>query len=314
MLDLTYKKDFTFLGVPYEDLQFAHDNMFLSIMRGKNPLSKIMMLENISVSHEHQWINGYSTKIGVGTQTFFAVDNVFDFEHINPDGSQIFYDKFNTFQIGIDQHIAFGQKWFENTFYRFEGFSKFPVVDLSYRLGLKNIAGGDFAFHKLELKLRQRLSTKLGYTYYNLNGGIVIGDVPYPLMFLPLASPNLYYNFKAYQLMNEFEYASDKYAELWIEHHFDGLIFNRIPGINKLKLRLVLIGKAYIGGAKPSNLHIIELANGMRVPTKGYAECGFGIENIGQLLRVDLLWRLTQRQDPLVNHKFAVRIAIVPKL
>lgn len=44
-----------------------------------------------------------------------------------------------------------------------------------------------------------------------------------------------------------------------------------------------------------------------------YLELGFGIENILRLVRVDFLWRLTQRDDPAVSN-FGVRFAVSPKL
>lgn len=311
-LDFTYKKDFTFLGQDYEDQQFSHDNMFLAIMR-TTPLEKIMLMETIQLTHERQWVNGYTTKLSVGSNTFFAVEDVFDFNHINDDGSITKYENFNTTEIRLDQHIAFGQNFFENTYYRFEGLSNKPIIDLSYRLGLKNIAGGDFNYHKLELNIRQRLSTKLGFTYYQINGGKIFGDIPYPLMFIPIGNQNFYLNNRAYQMMNEFEYAADQYASVWLEHHFDGVIFNKIPLVKKLKLRSIVMAKALIGNAQQSNLDIIDLPDGMSVPSNWYIEAGFGIENILQLMRVDFYWRLTQRDKTDIQN-FGVKFAIAPKL
>ncbi|MCB9255619.1 MAG: carboxypeptidase-like regulatory domain-containing protein [Chitinophagales bacterium] len=311
-LEFNYKRDFTFLGQDYEDQQFSHDNMFLAIMR-TSPLRKIMLMESIKLTHERQWVNGYTTTISAGVNTFYAVQDVFQFDHENADGSITSYDKFNTTEIGIKQHIAFGQKFFENTFYRFEGFSRKPIIDLSYKLGIKNIAGSDFSYHKLELNYRHRLMSKIGYTYYYINAGKIFGDAPYPLMFIPIGNQNFYFNGKAFQMMNEFEFAADEYVSLGFEHHFDGLIFNKIPLINKLKLRSIVMSKALIGNASASNLDIIDLPVGMTVPENWYIEVGFGIENILQLMRVDFMWRLTQR-DKADIQKFGVKFSIAPKL
>lgn len=312
VLEFNYKKDFTFLGQDYEDQQFSHDNMFLAILR-KSPLEKIMLMENIKVMYERQWVNGYTTKFTAGVNTFYAVKDVFDFKHLNSNGSIEFYDKFHTTELGLEQHIAFGQNFFENTYYRFEGISKKPILDISYKLGLKDIANSDFSYHKLELILRQRLSSKLGFTYYQISGGKIFGNIPYPLMFIPIGNQNIYFNGKAYQLMNEFEYASDEYAAFWLEHHFDGLISNKIPLVNKLRLRGLVSAKAMIGNAKQSNLDFIQLPEGMRVPENWYIEAGFGIENILQLVRVDFYWRVTQRDVPDVQ-RFGIKIAVSPKL
>lgn len=312
-LELNYKDDYTFLGVDYEDQQFAHDNGFLALLRAANPLEKIMRIKNISATHERQWVNGYTTKISLSSKTFTATPGVFDFNRTLVNGTQVQEEKFNVAEIGFDQHIAFGQKFFENTFYRFESFSKKPIIDVKYRLGLKNIAGGDYAYHKLELNFLQRLSSKLGYSYINIDAGKVFGDIPYPLMFIPLGNQNFYFNGDAYQVMGEFEFASDQFASIWVEHHFDGVIFNRIPLIRKLKLRSLISAKALIGNAKQSNLDLAELPFDMRVPNNWYIEAGFGIENILQLIRVDFYWRVTQRNQPDISN-FGIKLAVSPKL
>ncbi len=312
ILELNYKKDYTFLGQDYEDQQFSHDNMFLALLR-TSPLEKIMLLETMKMTYERQWVNGYTTTFTAGTSKFNAVEDVFDFKYINDEGLEDSYEKFNTTEIGFNQHIAFGQTFFENDFYRFDALSKKPILDLKYKLGLKNIAGGDYAFHKLEFSLNQRLPSKLGYTYYTLSGGKIFGESPYPLMFLPVGNQGLYFNGAAYQLMNEFEFAADQYAALSMEHHFDGAIFNRIPLINKLNLRSLVSIKGIIGNAKQSNLDLIVLPDGMRVPENWYIETGFGIENILQLLRVDFYWRVTQRDAPNARN-FGITIALGPKL
>ena len=32
-------------------------------------------------------------------------------------------------------------------------------------------------------------------------------------------------------MIREFEFISDRFATLWVDHHFDGQILNRIPGL-----------------------------------------------------------------------------------
>jgi hypothetical protein len=82
---------------------------------------------------------------------------------------------------------------------------------------------------------------------------------------------------------------------LHAEQHFEGLILNRIPGINKLKWRLFCFGKAYWGDISEKNNESIYLfPENLKPLTKGYYEAGFGIENIFKIARIDFTWRLTE--------------------
>ncbi len=121
-------------------------------------------------------------------------------------------------------------------------------------------------------------------------------------------------------MIREFEFISDRFATLWVDHHFDGQILNRIPGINRLKLRTILTGKVLIGDFSARNKEVLDLPEGTRdweKITKPYFEVGFGIENILYVFRLDFIWRLSAL-DALPStgiepNRFGVKISLSPK-
>jgi hypothetical protein len=94
--------------------------------------------------------------------------------------------------------------------------------------------------------------------------------------------------------LNYFEFISDKYVGGYIEQHFGGLIFNRIPLIKKLKWRLVGSSRITYGSISSKNTREMLLPSFTKsfgnIP---YTEAAVGVENIFKLIRVDLVWRLT---------------------
>ncbi len=312
LLELTYQKDFTFLGQDFQEQQFSPDNIFLALIR-TSPLSKIILTERLNINYERQWFQGYTTRVSFGPSTYFAIKDVFEFNRTNPDGTKTSYDKFGITELRIDQHFGFGQKFIENNFNRFEGYSFYPVFDLKYRLGIKNFAGGDFNYHRLEGVYKHRLSSKIGYTSIYVAGGKIFGKLPYPLLFIPVGNPNIYINPNAFQLMREFEYVADAYVQARIEHHFDGFLLNKIPLINKLKLRTSFYGAIYAGNITKTNQHFIDLPEGTKPSDNFFAEVGFSIENILNIGKVMFVWRLTQRDQPNIQ-KFGVKFQLSPKL
>ncbi|MGB1247737.1 MAG: DUF5686 family protein [Chitinophagales bacterium] len=311
-MEFTYQKDFTFLGRAFEEQLLTHDNIVNSIL-SSGPLDNVMLNERYSIYWEKEWMKGLFTNTTFNRVHFIPVENQIEFKEVLPNNQTKELPGFTSTEIGTNFHIGFKQKYFESTYYKVELGSTKPVLDIGYNVAIKDFLGGDFTYHKLTFNLKQNLPSKLGITKYQVQAGKIFGDVPYPLMFLPVTNQSFYYNKNSYNLMNGFEYGADQYFAVWMDHHFDGKILNKIPGINYLQLRSIVSIKAMIGETKQSNLNLVQTPNGMSVPENWYIEAGFGIENIGKMARLDFVWRLTQKDKPDVNH-FGIKFAITPKL
>jgi hypothetical protein len=87
--------------------------------------------------------------------------------------------------------------------------------------------------------------SQLGYSDLVVEGGYIFGKLPYPLMTIHRANQTYAYQLNSYNLMNFQEFVSDHFAAVSIDHHFNGLFFNRIPLLKKLKLREVVSVKCY---------------------------------------------------------------------
>ena len=107
--------------------------------------------------------------------------------------------------------------------------------------------------------------------------------------------------------MNFFEFVSDQYARLFVTHHFEGLFFNKIPLLRKLKWREVVTGKAVVGSFSNRHLDALLLGENMFTLSKPYVEASVGIENIFKLLRIDALYRLSYLDHPNIV-KFGIRM------
>jgi len=319
ILELTLGKDFTFLGTSNAEVDFNHDNALLSVLR-RRPLEKIMKIEEYRVQYEREWVNGFTTDIFGSRKTYFPIPGTFEFNKPDGKGGLKSIKEFTTTEFGINAHFEFGKNYFENTFIRTNAGSKLPQVTVSYQVGLKDFLGGDFAYHKFKFRWFHRLAHKFGYSRYQFRGGYAIGKTPYPLLFQHRGNTTFYNSKKAYSVMQEFEYASDRYAAFWIDHHFDGKILNAIPLIKLLRLRSIFLFKVLVSDINPQNRNLIDMpttiSSTWQEKEKVYMEMGFGIENIVNMFRVDFVWRLTQRNKIISGvpvDKFTVKFAFEPK-
>src|SRR5690606_38068107 len=153
-----------------------------------------------------------------------------------------------------------------------------------------SMLGGEIPYNKYTLSVYQKLNMgMLGVSRYELNGGMVQGEVPYPLLENHLGNETLFYTTAAYNLMDFFEFASDRYVSLKYRHHFEGFLLNKIPLIKKLKWRAVANANVLYGSASHKNILNTPTVGpegqdlttfGKLDPAVPYVEVGYGIENI----------------------------------
>jgi hypothetical protein len=186
-----------------------------------------------------------------------------------------------------------------------------PILSLQGVFGIKGLLGSEYSYQKLEFQIEHyRQLGVLGRMYYGGAIGCIFGTTAYPFLKAVPGNQSLYLMSSAFNKLNFLEFVTDKYASAFIENQWEGLFFDRIPLVKKLKLRLVTTGKIAIG--EISNRHQKEmLLPGFIKHFNGipYAETSVGIENILKVIRVDLVWRMTHLDpgmSPLgVRAKFA---------
>ena len=161
------------------------------------------------------------------------------------------------------------------------------------------------------LRVSQRVPTGvLGNLRYAAEAGRIWGTLPYPLLIVHPGNETFYYDDGAYNTMNFFEFISDRFASVWLEQHFDGFFFNRIPLLRKLKWREVIGANALLGdldGKHSDELILLDLMR--KLGPEPFMEANAGVENILKVLRVDGVWRLTYRDSPRATN-FALRLKL----
>ncbi|GAA4469816.1 DUF5686 and carboxypeptidase-like regulatory domain-containing protein [Nibrella saemangeumensis] len=216
--------------------------------------------------------------------------------------------KFRTTEVILETRLAPDEVILQNDNERLSlGATRKPVYTFRYIIGLRNVLDGAFNYHRFSFDVKHsfRLGA-LGRTYYNASVGYIPSILPYPLLHTPLGNESWFYVDNAYNLMNFFEFVCDRYVSIRVEHNFEGLFFNRIPAIRRLKWRFLTTAKVLVGGVSPDNLSAIPATDDLGQPVAGfqplgrtpYVEVGYGIDNIFKVMRVDAIHRLTYRDNP----------------
>ncbi len=180
--------------------------------------------------------------------------------------------------------------------------SKYPIFSLQGIFGVKGLLGGFYDYQKIEFQMEHnRQIGVLGRIRYGTTAGYIFGSAAYPFLKVHEGNQSYWLLTTAFNKLNFFEFISDRYVGGFIENHWEGLFFDRIPLIKKLKWRLVTTGRITYGSISQKNLDIMKLPEGTKFFGKvPYAEVAIGIENIFKIGRVDLVYRLTHL-DPGMN-------------
>ena len=319
-LEAAYKFDYTRLGVIDDPLLF-YDNFFNSLL-STGAIDDLMRIRQGQLKYTREWVSGVTTTAQFAHKEFQTIPGRFEFIKTDEMGGVTDFGSVTSSEFEVGLILSKGEQYIENEYSRFSLGSKKPIVTFTYTAGVEGLFGSDNTFHKIDFNLKHRLSVPFGYSKYQIFFGRIFGDVPYPLLEFHNGNQGFLYNKRAYNLMNGFEFASDYYGAFWFDHHFDGFIMNKIPGINKLQLRFLITSKFLLSDIRnPNNTdgnaqidfprnNVGELLLEPAEPF--YSEIGFGFENILKVGRIDFLFRPTQIGKPEVK-KFWFKIAFQPK-
>ncbi len=243
------------------------------------------MLYRVNIYFEKEWRKGFSTwltynndKLRQGIYTPFIHD-----------GKPVNYIYNNSLSLRLrlswKQNISdkFLRRYYLTTFY--------PIINLVGTAGRYRVAEINRNYFKLHLTVKHMVPMGFMRFKYVVEAGYIWGKIPYPM--LEIIRGNDTYGDSKYRfnLLNSATAATDKYASLMAEHHFNGLIMNKIPLVKKLNIRMVLSAKYLLGNLSPKHQEILEYPWDMDIPGMQYLEVGGGFENILQFIRIEGIWR-----------------------
>ncbi|OCX52818.1 hypothetical protein BEL04_00355 [Mucilaginibacter sp. PPCGB 2223] len=302
--------------IPGAELQFVQeDNFLLSFKRGVN--DKYLYNDYYRFDYVHELENHFSYNFGykywkqapAGSLQF--IDNINNTPNIVPN--------LTTSELSLHLRYVPHEQLLQGKIYRITIPSKYPIWNVDYTAGVKDLFGGQYNYQRLHGRFDKRFYlSQLGYADLTVEGGYLFGQAPYPLLTIHRANQTYSYQLDSYNLMNFLEFVSDHYVGFHIDHTFNGFFFNKVPLFKRLKWREYITFKALYGGIRDENNPALH-PNLLQFPTdadgrpltyslnKGpYTEGSVGIGNILKFFRVDLVERFNYLDNPNTT-RFGIR-------
>jgi hypothetical protein len=286
-----------FLSGGKKVVQYNNDNpipqLFNSISTlfyGKNAMKtyeKYFTEFNVVKKYE----SGLVFKVNTSYENRLPIFNTTQFSFYKKDNLK-FSENYPVEKVGIDEivnHQAViasfginykpGQKYIQLPNSKIPMGSKFPVIGLTYKKGFYGVLGSDVDFDKWNLDVYDDKNLNLiGLIKYKFTIGgftnskkIFIQDYKHFNSTAVRATAS-YVN--GFQLMSSYKNSNTAhfYSEGHVEHHFNGLLTNKLPLLKKWNWNLVAGANAYFINTNDN-----------------YAEYFIGLENIFKIFRIDFV-------------------------
>ncbi|WP_160711010.1 DUF5686 family protein [Chitinophaga solisilvae] len=224
----------------------------------------------------------YESRIPVENTTDFVIfqqkDKLFTPNHPE-ELAHVPFERHQALVVDLSFRFQPGQQFIELPDRKIPFSSKYPTFEVAYSKGIPNVANSIVDFDKWSVAASDAMNFKLfGEFRYRVAAGGFLNDRNVQIPdFQHFNGNQTFYNLKylnSFQLAPYYKYSTTApfYATLNAEHHFNGLLTNKIPVINRLKWNLVAgVNAFYVNG------------------DNNYVEVFAGLENIFKLVRVDVV-------------------------
>jgi hypothetical protein len=172
----------------------------------------------------------------------------------------------------------------------------YSTLLLKYTKGLEGAINSDFNYDRLQFSYSQPWQVGgFGRLYSTLELGKTFGEVPLGLLSVVPGNQTYFSNYGTFTNLDFYEFVTDTYAALHLEHNFNGRLFSRIPFMRKLNLREIVALRGVWGDLSDDNIALSTPATvntPLQAPTdKIYYEYSVGVGNIFKILRIDFNFR-----------------------
>ncbi len=270
--------------------EVSQDNIFSLAIRKPGISRKFVNVKDLRLEFFNELGKGFSTEWFVTHRQYDPLLNLPPLSTFPVSSGTAL----TNFELALKFRFAYLETFIETDYNRFSMGTKYPIVELMVAKGIKGVVNSAYNYSKYSLTIKDFMKiSPYGTFSYKLYAGKINGAMPFTNLENHPGNDIFYYNRNAYNLMNRFEYLSDQYAGLNVEHNIGSGLFRFIPITRKLKWRQFWTAKALIGSLSDENIAINNKTGTFKTLNgRSYIELGTGIDNILKVLRLDFVWRL----------------------
>ena len=255
-----------------------------------------------TVSLEIEPITNFKVRVGSSFRTLSsALPDAFNLDYVDPESPSGISSEVKQFDINTLVVYTPGKRTIGYGVERYDINDTYSTLLLNYTKGFEGFLESDFNYSKLQFSYSQPWQVGgFGRLYSTVEVGKTFGEVPLSLLNVVPGNQTLFTIFNTFPNLDFYEFVTDTYASVHLEHNFNGRIFSRIPLIRKWNLREFIGLRGVWGELSPENIALSSPTNiPLQAPNdKIYWEYSVGVGNILKFFRIDLNFRGNYLDSP----------------
>lgn len=302
IISLNYTNDYRRVDYNYNDFLFREnplvtgDEDISSSIFGLRSAGNMSERNEYSISFTNEWNAGIESSIFLRSNKLLANGSLPML--INGVNATSFLQQQSA---TFSTRFSFDEKTYDDHMQRIYIANKKPIIYSIFEVGNYQLGNKSGMYGKIMATMKHAVNLSFAELNYNAEAGIVLGNVPYPLLEIPSGSETGGYSTYQFNMMNYMEYAADKYVNLHSELTFNGQLMNQIPLIKHLNLREICSFNISYGGLSDAHKTLLDYPAYLNPLSKPYMEVGVGFSNILKIFTLQSVWRLTDVNHPGVS-------------
>lgn len=170
--------------------------------------------------------------------------------------------------------------------------------------GDRDVFDSDFDYTKVQFSYIQPWQVGgFGRLVTSVELGKTFGEVPLGLLSVVPGNQTYFSIYNTFPQLDFYEFVTDTYSSVHLEHNFNGRVFSRIPFLKKYNLRAILGLRGVWGELSDENIALNTTGNLSEIllvapDTRMYYEYSVGVANIFKVLRLDFNFRGNYLDQP----------------
>lgn len=262
-------------------------------------------LSNINLSTlnvELEPLRNFRVRIGSSFRTLSsALPEAFSLEYVDPTSPTGISAEIKQFDINTTLIYTPGKRTIGYGVERRDVNEDYSTLLLNYTKGLDGFLESDFEYERLQFSYTQPWQIGgFGRLLSTVEVGKTFGAVPLGLLSVIPGNQTIFSLYNTFPNLDFYEFVTDTYATVHLEHNFNGRIFSRIPWLRKLNLREIVGLRGAWGSLSDENIALSSPTNIPLIAPEDqiYWEYSLGVGNIFKIFRIDFNFRGNYLDNP----------------